>query len=128
MSDKYDVQEYTTASGKNKVDEFITDLYKKHLVNDALLAARFISDLKERGMHQSPPNEVKPLDKEKRIYEIKRKGKDVRLGLYVAKNDNGSIIVLGGFLKDSQKTRKADIDMLRKRQQDYISRNTKNGN
>ena len=78
MSSNYDVQEYTTESGNNKISEFMDELRKKHLGNELLLATRLLDDLRECGLKQSLPNIVKPLDKEHRIYEIKRKGKDVR--------------------------------------------------
>ena len=128
MSGKYDVIEYTTANGKNKISEFLDELYKKRLSNEILIATRLLDDLRDYGLKQSPPNIVKMLDRDRGIYEIKRKGKDVRLGLYVTKNEEtGAIVVLAGFLKDSQKTRKVDLDTLRHRQSDYETRKTKNG-
>lgn len=128
MSNNYEVQEYTTANGRNKISEFLDELYKKRLNNEMLLVTRLLDDLREFGLKQNPPNVVKMLDNNRRIYEIKRMGKNVRLGLYVVKSEeNGAIVVLAGFLKDSQKTRKVDLETLRKRQSDYEARNKNYG-
>lgn len=123
MSSNYEVQEYITASGRNKISEFFDELHKKRLCNEAFLATRLLDDLREFGLKQKPPNVVKTLDEKRRIYEIKRKGRNVRLGLYVTKDEKSdTIVVLAGFLKDSQKTRTVDLDTLRKRRSDYEKR------
>ena len=119
----YEIEEYVTASGKNKISDFVNELHKKHNVNDIILLERLKSDLKERGFDQRNPNIVKPLDKTLRIYEIKRKGKELRVGIYAARDStNGKILILGAFLKDSQKTRKVELELLRSRLKDYLKR------
>jgi|GEM_PF-2279443 inorganic pyrophosphatase/exopolyphosphatase len=124
MPDNYVVKEYETAAGKNKVKEFFEDLWKKRKTNELFIARRLISDLKDFGFNQNQPNVLKLLDGGRQIYEIKRKGKDVRLGLCAINEENRKgILLLGGFLKDSQKTRTKDLEVLRQRHADYFKRN-----
>jgi len=124
MPDNYVVKEYETAAGKNKVKEFFEDLWKKRNTNELFIARRLISDLKDFGFNQNQPNVLKLLDGGRQIYEIKRKGKDVRLGLCAINEENRKgILLLGGFLKDSQKTRTKDLEVLRQRHADYFKRN-----
>lgn len=124
MPDNYVVKEYETAAGKNKVKEFFEDLWKKRKTNELFIARRLISDLKEFGFNQNPPNVLKLLDGGRQIFEIKRKGKDVRLGLCAINEGNRKgVLLLGGFLKDSQKTRTKDLEVLRQRYADYFKRN-----
>lgn len=113
--DQFTIEFYETEEGKIPAEEFLMELDIK--MRTKLLMIMKV--LQEKGNHLREPYS-KHLDDG--IFEIRGKiGNDISRMLYFFYY-GGKIIVTHGFIKKTQKTPKAEIELAKKYRKDYIER------
>lgn len=105
------VEDFLTPAGNDPYLEFLSELAKHGKTQELYTCDYLIKDLRDSGCELLKTGELKFLEKNYKLYELKARGRKSRIGIYIchiAKQQK--FIVLGGFLKASAKTRQTEID------------------
>lgn len=117
-----EIEYYKTKTGNIPYEEFRK---KMLLINEdiVLMANKLIIELQKDDESCIKRKILKPLDASKGLYELKRKGKGLRIGIYLAKiPGTKKYVVLHAFLKKTQKTPKRELNTMKERIKDYKER------
>jgi phage-related protein len=108
---------YTTRDGKNSVKEFIDSLSTESKAKYV-----FIADLLEDyGLNVREPY-VKPISGERKLFEIRIKDKSNIHRIFYFAFTGKKFILLHGFTKKTEKSPKDEIEIAKKRMQEFLSR------
>jgi phage-related protein len=121
-----EIRYYLTPTGNCPYEEFKKELVSKRKTVELYICDWLIKDLGEQGTKLILTKELKFLDKKYKLYELKKLGKKVRIGVYLCSIEgHEGFLILGGFLKESSKTPQSEIELLRKRIKSYKERTEK---
>lgn len=106
----FTIEFYKGVSGKNPIEEFLTDLYKKNPILSAQ-TIKGIEKLRQKVFHREPF--TKHL--EKNLYELRIKSGNNIVRILFTFGKGQRVILLHGFVKKKQKIPEKELEIARNR-------------